>query len=95
MSASCQGAAVGKTISGNGELVMKTSLLAGVISLGLASPALAENWNTVSRSPNSAFSAQVDGVVVNCQVTVVPVATVPRRVETTDYSHWVETYEFK
>lgn len=84
-----------KIISGNGEKLMKTSLLVGAIVLGLAGPALAENWNTVSRSPNNAFMAEVDGIVVNGEITTVPVATVSRRGEAGDYSHSVETYEFK
>lgn len=84
-----------KIISGNGEMVMKTSLLVGAIVLGLAGPALAQNWNTVSRSPNNAFMAEVDAIVVTGDVTSVSVATVPRRGEATDYSHSVETYEFK
>lgn len=84
-----------KIISGNGEKVMRTSLLVGAIVLGLAGPALAENWNTLSRSPNNAFMVEVDGIIVNGEVTIVPVATVPRRGDATDYSHSVETYEFK
>lgn len=74
---------------------MKTSLLCGALLLVIAGPATAENWNTVSRSPNNAFMAEVDGIVVTGDITVVPVATVPRRGEATDYSHSVETYEFK
>ncbi|MGV9010271.1 surface-adhesin E family protein [Brevundimonas sp.] len=74
---------------------MKTSLLCGAFLLGLAGPAMAENWNTISRSPNNAFMVEVDGIVLNGDVTVVPVATVPRRGEATDYSHGVEIYEIK
>lgn len=74
---------------------MKTSLLCGAFLFVVAGPALAENWNTISRSPNNAFMVDVDAVVVNGDITVAPVATVPRRGEATDYSHSVETYEFK
>lgn len=74
---------------------MRTSLLCGAAALMLAGPAMAENWNTVSRTPNNAFMVEVDAIAANGEVTVVPVATVPRRGEATDYSHSVETYEFK
>lgn len=84
-----------KIISGNGEKVMKTSLLAAAIAMSLTAPVAAEDWNTVSRSPNSAFMVEVDGIVVNGEITTVPVATVSRRGEAGDYSHSVETYEFK
>lgn len=84
-----------KIIFGNGEIVMKTSLLCGALVLVMAGPALAENWNTISRSPNNAFMVEVDGMMVNGEITTVPVATVPRRGEATDYSHTVETYEIK
>jgi hypothetical protein len=55
---------------------------------------MAENWNSVSRSPNNAFMIEVDGIVVAGDVTIVPVATVPRSGDATDYSHFIETYEF-
>ena len=74
---------------------MRTSLLCGALVLILAGPAMAENWNTISRSPNNAFMVEVDGIVANGEITTVPLATVPRRGEATDYSHSVETYEFK
>lgn len=74
---------------------MKTSLLFGALMLVSAGPALAENWNTVSRSPNSAFMAEVDAIANVGGTTTVLLATVPRRGEATDYSHSVETYEFK
>lgn len=61
----------------------------------LAGPALAEDWNTISRSPNNAFMVDVDGIVANGEITTVPVATVSRRGDAADYSHSVETYEFK
>lgn len=82
-------------ISGNGEMVMKTSLLCGALVMVLAGPAMAENWNTISRSPNNAFMVEVDAIVANGDITTVRLATVPRRGEASDYSHSVETYEFK
>jgi len=81
-------------ISGNGEKIMKASLLCAA-ALVLAGPAAAENWNTVSNSRNNAFMVQVDGIVVAGEITTVPVATVPRSGEADDYGHSVETYEFK
>lgn len=74
---------------------MKASLAFAMALLVSAGPAVAENWNTVSRTPNNAFMVEVDAVSTVGEITVVPVATVPRRGEATDYSHSVETYEFK
>jgi hypothetical protein len=74
---------------------MRTSLMCAAVVLISAGPAMAENWNTVSRTPNNAFMVEVDAIVTTGEITIVPVATVPRRGDATDYSHSIETYEFK
>lgn len=73
---------------------MRVSLLCGAFLLVCAGPVMAENWNSVSRSPNNAFMIEVDSIVVTGDVTIVSVATVPRSGDATDYSHSIETYEF-
>lgn len=82
-------------ISRNGEKVVKRSLICIATLFATAGAASAENWNTVSNSRNSAFMIEIDGIAVTGDITRVPVATVPRNGDAADYSHSVETYEFK
>ena len=74
---------------------MKMSMICGVVVLLWANAAMTEDWNTVSRTPNTAFMVDADAIVSNGEIKAVPVATVPRRGEPTDYTHSVETFEFK
>lgn len=71
------------------------AILFGLVLLSAATPALAESWHPFSRSQNNAFMADVDSIAVNGDVTAIHVATAPRAGESGDYSHSVETYEFK
>lgn len=74
---------------------MRMSMTWGAVIMLWAGSAMAQDWNTVSRTPNSAFMVDVDAIVSNGEITTAAVATVPRRGEPTDYSHSVETFEFK
>ena len=74
---------------------MKFAILGGVVALAIAGSASAETWQVFSRSPNNAFMAEVDGVVIEGEVSSIRVATVPRTGETGDLSHSVETYQFQ
>jgi hypothetical protein len=74
---------------------MRMLLLCGAGVLLMAGPAAAENWNTVSRTPNNAFMVDVDAIEAEGEMTSVRVATVPRNGDAGDYSHSVETYQFR
>lgn len=74
---------------------MRMSLLFASLGLALAGSASAETWNTVSRGQNSVFMVDVDAIVVNGDITTIPLAAVPRIGQPTNYSHSIETYEFK
>jgi hypothetical protein len=65
-----------------------------VLALG-ASQAAAESWHPFSRTPNNVFMANVDSITVNGEITSVLVATAPRNGDAGDYSHSVETFEFR
>ena len=71
-------------------------LLGGLIVLGLSAvPAAAESWHPYSRTPNNVFMADVDSITVNGEITSVLVATAARAGDAGDYSHTVETFEFR
>jgi hypothetical protein len=71
-------------------------LASGLVVLVLAaSPAAAESWHSYSRSANNVFMADVDSITVTDGITSVRVATAPRAGPAGDYSHSVETYEFR
>lgn len=71
-------------------------LASGLIILALgAAPAAAESWNPYARTPNNAFMADVDSITVNGEITSVLVATVARSGDAGDYSHTIETFEFR
>lgn len=74
---------------------MRLMLLCGAGALLMAGPAAAQNWNTVSRTPNTAFMVDVEAVTADGDVTSAPLATVPRHGDAGDYSHSVETYQFR
>lgn len=76
---------------------MKTILTAavGAAALVLAGPAAAENWNAFSGSANAAYMADIDSIVVEGGVTRVNLAIVPLRGEAGDFSHMVDSYEFR
>ena len=74
---------------------MKTSLLFAAAGLALAGPASAETWNTISRGQTSVFMVDVEAIVVSGDITTEALAAVPRIGQPTDYSHSIETYEFK
>ena len=67
--------------------------VAGVL-LG-AGPALAETWHPMARSQNNAFVAEVDTVIVDGEITSIQIATVSLKGEAGDYSHTVETFQFR
>lgn len=73
------------------------AILTGLTILGLATPtaAAAESWHAFSRSANSAYMADVDAIVVEGDITRIQLAIVPLRGETGDFSHTVDTYEFR
>lgn len=71
-------------------------LLGGLIAAGLcATPTAAETWHAFSRSANSAYMADVDAIVVEGDITRITLAIVPLRGEAGDFSHTVDTYEFR
>jgi len=74
---------------------MMKAILTGLAILGLASPAAAETWHAFSRSANAAYMADVDAIVVEGDVTRIPLAIVPLRGEAGDLSHTINTYEFR
>lgn len=74
---------------------MRLMLLCGAGALLMAGPAAAQNWNTVSRTPNTVFMVDVEAVTAEGDVTSAPLATVPRDGDAGDYSHSVETYQFR
>ena len=74
---------------------MRIAALLGLAALTLAGPAAADTWQAFSRSTNNAFMAEVDGIVIDGDITSIRVATVPREGEAGDLSHTVETYQFR
>lgn len=74
---------------------MMKAILTGLAILGAATPAAAETWNGFSRSANAAYMADVDAIVVEGDVTRIALAIVPLRGEAGDFSHTVDTYEFR
>ena len=74
---------------------MRIAAIAGVAVLAFAGPAVAENWQPYSRSPNNAFMADVDGITTEGEITSMRVATVPLSGEAGDLSHSIETYQFR
>ncbi len=71
------------------------AIMTGLAILALATPAAAESWQAFSRSANSAYLADVDAIVVEGGITRVTLAIVPLRGEAGDFSHTVDTYEFR
>ena len=71
------------------------AILTGLAILGLATPAAAETWHAFSRSANAAYLADVDAIVVEGDVTRIRLAIVPLRGEAGDFSHTIDTYEFR
>ena len=67
----------------------------GLATLGLATPAAAENWHAFSSSANSAYMADVDAITVEGDITRITLAIVALRGESGDFSHTVDTYEFR
>jgi hypothetical protein len=74
---------------------MRLMLICGAGALLMAGPAAAENWNSVTRTTNNAFMVDVDAIAAVDGITSAPVATVPRNGDAGDYSHSVETYQFR
>jgi hypothetical protein len=71
------------------------AILTGLAILGFATPAAAETWHAFSRSANAAYMADVDAIVVEGDITRIPLAIVPLRGEANDFSHTIDTYEFR
>ncbi|WP_225212514.1 hypothetical protein [Brevundimonas guildfordensis] len=75
---------------------MKTSIIAAFSVLGLAaSPALAENWNVISRSSATVFMVDVDSIAQADGVTSARLARVPAKGESTDLSYSAGTVAFR
>ena len=75
---------------------MKKSIIVLSSILGLAaSPALAENWNVVSRSSATAFMVDVDSIAQAGGVTSARLARVPAKGGPTDLSHSIGTISFR
>ena len=67
----------------------------GAALAGAATPAAAETWHLFSRSVNAAYMADVDSIVVEGDITRIQLAIVPLRGEAGDFSHTVDSYEFR
>ena len=74
---------------------MKHTLILALAVSSLAGAAAADSWQVYSRSTANAFIVEVDGIVVADGLSTVKVATVPRAGDAGDYSHSVETYQFR
>lgn len=74
---------------------MRFMLICGAGALLMAGPAMAENWNSVTRTANNAFMVDVDAISAVGDVTSAALATVPRNGDAGDYSHSIETYQFR
>ena len=76
---------------------MKSWLVLGSVGCVLlgAGSALAESWHPLARSQHNAFLAEVDTIVIDGEVTSIQIATVSLRSEAGDYSHSVETFQFR
>ena len=74
---------------------MRLMLICGAGALLMAGPAMAENWNSVSRTANNAFMVDVDAIRVEGDVSSAGLATVPRTGDAGDYSYSLETYQFR
>lgn len=69
---------------------MKTFIIAAVAGLGLAAtPALAENWNVISRSSATVFMVDIDSIASDGAVSTASLARVPAKGESADLSHSV------
>lgn len=71
------------------------AVLIGLAVVSIATPTVAETWNSFSRSANNVFMADVDSIAVNGDITSLKVATTPRNGDPGDYGHSVEVYEFQ
>ena len=71
------------------------AILTGLAILGVATPAAAETWHAFSRSANAAYMADVDALVVEGDITRITLAIVPLRGDAGDFSHTIDTYEFR
>lgn len=74
---------------------MMKAILTGLAILGVATPATAETWHAFSRSANAAYMADVDALVTEGDITRITLAIVPLRGEAGDFSHTIDTYEFR
>jgi hypothetical protein len=74
---------------------MKFAVLMGVAALAIAGPVSAETWQVFSRSPNNVYMAEVDGILVEGEISSIRVATVSGTGEADDLSHSIETYQFR
>jgi hypothetical protein len=73
---------------------MKFALIAALALATTATPVLAENWNSYSRTPARAYLVDVDSIVVADGITTVRSASVPMTTPAGDLSHSEETYQF-
>lgn len=74
---------------------MKFAILAGAVALAVAGPAAAETWQSVSRTSANIYLVEMDGILAEGDVASLRMATVPREGPAGDYSHSVETYQFR
>jgi hypothetical protein len=73
---------------------MKIALTAALVLSTVATPALAEDWHTYSRTAARAYLADVDSIVTVENVTTVRSASVPMTSPAGDLSHSETTYQF-
>lgn len=71
------------------------AILTGLAILVGATPAAAETWHAFSRSANAAYMADVDAIEVEGDITRIRLAIVPLRSGAGDFSHTIDTYEFR
>ncbi|RZJ05218.1 MAG: hypothetical protein EON89_04770 [Brevundimonas sp.] len=74
---------------------MKLKIVLALAVWGIAGAAAADSWQVYSRSTSNAFIVEVDGIVVADGISTVKVATVPRAGDAGDYSHSIETYQYR
>jgi len=73
---------------------MKFALITAVVLATTATPVLAEDWHTYSRTTARAYLADVDSIATAEGITTIRSASVPMTGEAGDLTHSEATYEF-
>lgn len=73
---------------------MKFALTAAMVLATVATPALAEDWHTYSRTTARAYLADVGSITVVENVTTIRSASVPMALPAGDLSHSETVYQF-